>query len=155
MAVLTVSAAVAGILGASSHAVTSQTSAQTPQTPQTPQATIRDYYAALASHSWQGASNLLAPSLRRTFSDAPDGWGNLVSVSHVHDLKGNPDPYDEQGVYAPLYAGYSDLWEFGVEVTFAYKKVITSYSGPTVRFIILGKRHDKGPWRILSIGTGP
>jgi hypothetical protein len=123
---------------------------------QTPQATIRAYYAALASHRWQSASNLLAPSLRKTFSDAPDGAvQNLVSVSDVHDLKGNPDPTDEHGVYAKLYAGYSDLWEFGVKVTFVYKKVITSYSGPTVRFIILGKRHGKGPWRILAIGTGP
>ena len=42
-----------------------------------------------------------------------------------------------------------------MKVTYVYRKVIARYSGPTVDFVILGKRDGKGPWRILSIGTGP
>lgn len=79
----------------------------------------------------------------------------MLKVSDVHDVKGAPDPTDEHGVYAGSYAGYTDLWEFGVRVTYVYRKVIAAYSGPTVDFMILGKREGTGPWRILSIGTGP
>jgi len=118
---------------------------------QSPQATIRAYFAAEAAHRSQSASNLLAPSLRKAFSDAPDrseAAQNLVSVSNVHVLNGGPDSTDE-------YAGYTDLWKFGVEATFVYRRVIAAHSGPTVVFMTLGKKHGRGPWRVLLIGTGP
>ncbi len=110
-----------------------------------PAAVVTAYYQAAAHHDSKAAAALLAPEIRSMYSD----FSNLVTLTdlrHVHTAV----------VPAPsLPPGYIDITQVSVAYTATYKKVIAAGNGTQTRFLYVGRRTADGPWRILSIGTGP
>jgi hypothetical protein len=118
------------------------------------EATVRAYYADLAAHDWNDAAALLQPSQRKTVFDYPDSPAvNLVSLSNVRtDAHYFPDAFS--GIYANEAHGYGDIWQVFVTYKAAFRQVVTAHSGNQAAFAYVGRK-GRGPWTILSIGSGP
>ena len=85
---------------------------------------------------------------------------DIANISHIQVMPGGPDPTDESGAYAKLYLPYSDLWELSVNYDIvytpnSYDRETYTQNGLKTVFIIMGRKDGAGPWRIISIGSGP
>lgn len=120
--------------------------------PQSPDEAVTSYYNALGRHDADEARGLLAPEIREFQESSPDSdFKNVVSLDNIHTVGQRTDP----PLSSALPSGYQDITLVTVEYDVVYKEVITDVSGPTVRFVYVGRASATEPWLIVSIGTGP
>lgn len=74
---------------------------------------------------------------------------NTLTVTNLK-ITVYPGPFEQNA-----YPGYSNIQQAGASFDATYKKVMTSPNGPQFQFLYVGRIGPSGPWRILSIGSGP
>lgn len=104
---------------------------------------VQRYYAYVGSHDVRDAILLVAPEIA---SSAGSYIGNVRSLSNI---------VVTQPANIRLNNNYQSEVQVVVNYTAQYKRVITGYSGPQIRFVYLGRNAPSQPWKIIAIGTGP
>jgi hypothetical protein len=113
-------------------------------------ATVQTYYGAVNAHNWKQAKALLSPAQQMAFTDGIDSdRNNTLTVTNLK-ITVYPAPFEQNA-----YPGYSNIQQAGASFDATYKKVMTSPNGPQFQFLYVGRMGPSGPWRILSIGSGP
>jgi Domain of unknown function (DUF4829) len=114
------------------------------------ESTVKAYFAAVNTHRWSQAMELLSSSQKRSFVTTPDSdRNNTLAVSNIK-VKVFPAPFERKA-----YPGFTSIEQALVTFDANYKKVYGASDGPQTRFVYVGERDPSGPWRILGIGTGP
>lgn len=107
---------------------------------------VQTYYSSIARGDKATARACLDPSYIRQVSGCAD-WDvkNIKTLGNLTLSKPVPAQLSKvEGETVQLTAGYD----------VKYKKEITECDGHSIRYIYVNRK-DNGPWKIISIGTGP
>lgn len=111
-----------------------------------PRELVQTYYDSIARGDRTTARACLGSSYRRQVSGSADWDGkNVKTLSNL--TLGKSIPIQLQNVKG-------ETLQLTADYEVKYKQVITNYDGHSTRFIYVNRK-DNGPWKIISIGTGP